>query len=116
MARIYNGRKRTYKKTFAEKYIDRAMNDGVQRSTHQVVDAIISYIENREGRISFAYVPHKGKVSHWCSTNGKYNVFETSEGNLYTKIHLCQSCDGTGYLKKLPCVECNSEEIDNESV
>ena len=46
MARKYGGKERTFKKTFAERYIDRVMNDGVERSTHQVVDAIITYIEN----------------------------------------------------------------------
>ena len=85
MARRYNGKDRTYKKTFAERYIDKIMNDGVERSTHQVVDAIISYIENQDRTSSLASVPHKGKVSHYCSTNPNYVVSRSKKGNTYKK-------------------------------
>ena len=115
MARKYGGKERTFKKTFAERYIDRVMNDGVERSTHQVVDAIITYIENLEGKISLAYVPHKGKVSHYCSTNDKYKVNRSKSGNTYQRIEICETCDGSGYKSTKPCEECNKEEVkDND--
>jgi hypothetical protein len=46
MARKYNGKQRVFKKTFGEKCIDRAMNDGEVRSSKQVIDAIITYMQN----------------------------------------------------------------------
>jgi hypothetical protein len=111
MARKYNGKPRTFNKTFAERYIDRIMNDGVERSTHQVVDAIITYIEGLDGKISLAYVPHKGKVSHYCSTNDNYKVTKSKGGNTYLKINLCETCDGSGYKNAKPCEDCNKKEV-----
>tara|TARA_R100000353_G_scaffold176103_1_gene149010 strand:- start:5716 stop:6075 length:360 start_codon:yes stop_codon:yes gene_type:complete len=111
MARRYNGKDRTFKKTFAERYIDKIMNDGVERSTHQVVDAIITYIENQERTSSLAYVPHKGKVSHYCSTNSNYVVSRSKKGNTYQKINICTTCDGSGYKNSKPCEDCNKKEV-----
>jgi len=79
MVRKYNNQPRTYQKTFAERFIDMIMNDGETRSTHQVVGAIIDYIETTEGKISLAYVPHKGKVSHYLSINDKYKVIKSNK-------------------------------------
>lgn len=115
MGKRYNNKPRTYKKTFAERYIDMIMNDGETRSTHQVVDAIINYIENTEGKISLAYVPHKGKVSHYLSINNKYSVNRSAKGNTYTRLVSCESCSGNGYLDKKPCEECNGEEYDGKN-
>ena len=114
MVRRYNNKDRTFRKTYGERYIDMVMNDGNTRSIHQVVDAIITYIENTDGKMSLAYVPHKGKVSHYLSINKKYTVDKCNKGNTYTKIVLCESCDGSGYLKNKPCDECNGDDNDGK--
>ena len=87
------------------------MNDGEERSTHQVVDAIITYIEKTRGKINLAYVPHKGKVSHYLSVNKKYRVKKHNSGNTYQRIQVCNTCDGSGYISVNACEECNIEEV-----
>tara|TARA_R110002167_G_scaffold235136_6_gene440429 strand:+ start:2887 stop:3243 length:357 start_codon:yes stop_codon:yes gene_type:complete len=115
MARNYNGKKRRFKKTFAEKYIDRTMNDGVSRSSTEVVDEIITYINKTSNRIGLAYVPLKGKVSHYLSTNkDRYKINETNKINSYQRITLCISCDGSGYKLNIVCPECNSAELSSD--
>jgi len=111
----FNGKKRKYKKTYSEKYIDRTMNDGMWRSATEVVDEIISYINNTSNRIGLAYVPQKGKVSNYLSSRkSMYRVNNTDKVNTYQKIVLCVSCDGSGYKLNKPCPECNSVELPSD--
>ena len=42
-------------KSYAERYIDRAMNDGVERTSSGIIDAIMTRIETHGG--TFNYVP-----------------------------------------------------------
>ena len=54
MPRRKYGKERTYMKTYAERYIDTIMNDGKERNSHQVVDAIMTFIEESPSNTSYA--------------------------------------------------------------
>jgi hypothetical protein len=117
MPRRKYGKERTYRKTYAERYIDTIMNDGKERNSHQVVDAIMTFIEESKTNTSFAYVPHKGKVAHYLANNNGYELISksTKTGAIYKRKKLCESCSGSGYLKNKPCKECNGEEYDGKN-
>ena len=103
---------------YSENYIDQVMNDGRARTARQVIDEIISYIEDTPGKVSFAYVPEQRKVSHYLRTNKQYVLIETNRqtGNTWAAIKIkCIVCDGTGNMIEMPCNKCEGlGEIDNE--
>jgi hypothetical protein len=114
MPRRKYGKERTYRKTYAERYIDIVMNDGNERNSHQVVDAIMTFIEESPTNTSYAYVPHKGKVAHYLANSKLYRLVSKTPktGASYVKIMLCEECNGSGYIKNKPCKDCNGEEYD----
>ena len=63
---------------YSESYIDLIMKDGRQRTARQVIDAIMSHIDNTPGKVSYAYVPEQRKVSHYLRTNIKYKLIVES--------------------------------------
>jgi len=69
------------KKTFGEKYIDRIMKDGKTRNAKQIIEAIITYIEETPNKVSLAYVPQQRKVSHYLRTN-KNDYILIDENNI----------------------------------
>ena len=101
------GVRRKRNKTYAERFIDRAMNDGVERSASQILDAIIDYIDNNG--LTYNYVPTKGKIINYVNDSSRYHKTINKTSNTYTKIYLCETCDGTGFVRHNNCKECNSE-------
>ena len=98
------------KKSYAKRYVDRIMNDGESRTSHQIVDSIMTYIEDSETKSSFAYVPQRNKVSSYLALNKKYVKVDEKSPVTYRKLICCETCDGCGYIKNNPCEECNKEE------
>tara|TARA_R110002012_G_scaffold303918_3_gene506222 strand:+ start:3521 stop:3874 length:354 start_codon:yes stop_codon:yes gene_type:complete len=108
-----NGVRRKRNKTYAERFIDRAMNDGEVRTAARIVEVILDYIDNAERNITYNYVPTKNKVSSYLRISGLYMLIKpatTKHSAEYVKIHLCETCDGSGFLNHENCNECNSEE------
>jgi hypothetical protein len=102
-----NGKRRKRNKTYAERFIDRAMNDGEERSPNQIVDAILTYIE--ANGLTFSYVPPKGKIIHYVNDAKRYRKVVNRKANTYVKLDLCNSCDGSGFISHKNCKDCNSE-------
>tara|TARA_A100001201_G_scaffold143181_2_gene143761 strand:+ start:15746 stop:16171 length:426 start_codon:yes stop_codon:yes gene_type:complete len=97
-------------KSYAERYIDRAMNDGVERTSNGIINAIMSYIEEKGG--TFTYVPTERKVTSYVGTNKNYKITQKSNSrhsNMYVKMKLCNTCDGSGFKNHKNCSECNPE-------
>ena len=109
-----NGKKRKRNKTYAERFIDRAMNDGEIRTSKQIIEKILEYIDNSERKITYTFVPTKGKVSSYISSNKQYKKVEKAtnrHSGTYVKINLCDTCDGTGFINHDNCKDCNSDEL-----
>jgi excinuclease UvrABC ATPase subunit len=103
---------------YSENYIDHVMKDGRARTARQVIDEIITFIEETPGKVSFAYVPEQRKVSHYLRTNKQYVLIEENRktGNSWAVAKIkCKTCDGTGNMIDMPCNDCEGlGEIDNE--
>lgn len=99
-------------KSYAERYIDRAMNDGVERTSNGIINAIMSYIEQKGG--TFTYVPTERKVTSYVGKNKNYNIVKKSNNQhstIYVKKHLCGTCDGSGFKNHKNCSECNTPKV-----
>ena len=107
------GKKRKRNKTYAERFIDRAMNDGEERTSSQIIDRILEYIDNSERKITYTFVPTKGKVSSYIRSNKQYSKVldaNNKHSGVYVKEYLCTDCDGSGFKNHDNCKECNNEE------
>jgi|TARA_R100000482_G_scaffold103828_1_gene46630 hypothetical protein len=102
------GKPRKRNKTYSERFIDRAMNDGVQRSAVQILHRILDY--NDENGLTYNYVPSKGKIIHYVNDANRYKKIVSTGAHEYVKLYLCGTCDGSGFLGNNNCKECNSEE------
>ena len=99
-------------KSYAERYIDRAMNDGVERTSVGIINAIMSYIEVKGG--TFTYVPTERKVTSYVGNNKNYKITKKSNSrhsNLYVKKKLCNLCDGSGFKNHQNCKGCNTPKV-----
>tara|TARA_R110002012_G_scaffold321991_1_gene553232 strand:- start:5049 stop:5402 length:354 start_codon:yes stop_codon:yes gene_type:complete len=107
-----NGVKRKTNKTYGERFIDRAMNDGVERTSGQILDAILTYIDNSDNTITYTFVPTSRKISSYVSSKKKIyrKVKKTKYGTMYVKIKICNDCDGSGFIGNEYCYECNPIE------
>ena len=108
-----NGVRRKRNKTYAERFIDRAMNDGEERTSANIISAILDYIDNADRMITYNFVPSRGKVTSYLRTSGRYILIKPASSKhsaVYVKIHLCESCDGSGFVNHDNCSECNSGE------
>ncbi len=95
-------------KSYAERYIDRAMNDGVERTSSGIIDAIMTRIETHGG--TFNYVPTERKVTSYVQNNDNYKITEVATNQhscIYVKIKLCNTCDGSGFKNHRNCGRCN---------
>jgi len=107
------GVKRKRNKTYAERFIDRAMNDGEERTASQILDAILDYIDKSERKITYTFVPTKGKISSYISNNPNYILVKKAtnrHSTIYNKREICDTCDGSGFKNHQNCNECNKEE------
>lgn len=107
------GKKRIRNKTYAERFIDRAMNDGVARTSKLIVETILDYIESSPRKITLTFVPTKGKVSSYISTNKQYELVEKANSRhsaTYRKLFICNECDGSGFINHDNCNTCNGDE------
>ena len=108
------GKKRTTNKTYGERYIDRAMNDGVVRTSNQILTKIMNDCDKL--KISYAFVPTSRKITSYVS-NKKHiyrKVGKTKIGTEYVKIKICKSCDGSGFISGDNCIECNAKVKNND--
>ena len=109
-----NGKKRKRNKTYAERFIDRAMNDGEARTSKQIIEKILEYIDSTERTLTYTFVPTKGKVSSYISSNKQYEQVEkptNRHSGTYVKIYICESCDGTGFINHDNCKDCTEIRI-----
>lgn len=99
-------------KSYAERYIDRAMNDGLERTSTNIINTIMTYIEKKGG--TFTYVPTERKVTSYVGNNKNYNITKmanTKHSRTYVKLNLCEICDGSGFKNHKNCKGCNSPKM-----
>tara|TARA_Y100000310_G_scaffold331884_1_gene406337 strand:+ start:856 stop:1116 length:261 start_codon:yes stop_codon:yes gene_type:complete len=75
------------KKQTEKDYIDRVMSDGKQRRVNDIIKAIMDYIDNTPGKVSYHFVPEAGMVARYLKKQDgiKYILIEqdSQSGNLW---------------------------------
>ena len=80
------------------------MNDGESRTSSQIIESILEYIDNSDRKITYTFVPTKGKVSSYISSNKQYKkVLEANNrhSGVYVKLNMCELCDGSGFINHI---------------
>lgn len=111
------GVRRKRNKTYAERFIDRAMNDGAERTSANIISTILDYIDNSDRMITYNFVPSRGKVTSYLRTSGRYRLVKPASSKhsaVYVKKYLCKTCDGSGFIHHDNCSECNSDGSEEE--
>tara|TARA_R110000751_G_scaffold305822_1_gene422725 strand:+ start:123 stop:383 length:261 start_codon:yes stop_codon:yes gene_type:complete len=75
------------KKQTEKDYIDRVMSDGIERRVKDIIKAIMDYIDNTPGKVSYHFVPEAGMVARYLKQEDgkKYLLIEedSANGNLW---------------------------------
>ena len=78
------------KKQTEKDYIDRVMSDGRERRVKDIVRAIMDYIDETPGKVSYHFVPEAGMIARYLkSQDGKKYILieeDSQNGNVWLKI------------------------------
>ena len=72
------------------------------------------YIDKSKRKITYTFVPTKGKISSYISNNPNYILVKKANNKhstIYRKKEICNTCDGSGFKNHKNCKEFHYELI-----